>query len=523
MKNGKVERVLASFSSGDYYWPCFPPILNSQFLMRIAPFTTEFSHLTPNERAVSICQKALELKDKGDYAGVQDVMRPLWARVGERPNLEGLHPSVAAEILFCTGVLTGWIGSKDEIRDANEWARDLLTESITYYESLHDVIRVAAIRAELGYCYWRAGALDEARIVFTEALKKLTTEGNTRANAIFGLSVVEWSASRFRESLRILTENAPLFKKITNHTLKGVYHMQVAMALRNLATPENQVSEFQRVLREYEQADRHFEAAQNKIFRAHVKNNISYVVRELGRYKEAHEHLDHAQRLTVSAKDKVKTAQVEESRAQLFIAERRYAEAEVTARHAAKTFEKSGHQSFLAEALTTHGIALARLGKTERAQLTIQQAIDVAQEAGSLNRAGIAALTLIEEIDDLPADTLSGAYEQASEWLAETQSDALLLRFKAAGNKLAARLRTDARNSGSDAFLKHRNFKEALLEVERELISKALSEANGSVTYAAPLLGMTYPGLIYIIQRRHPDLLKERTPVRPRPRRLSVH
>jgi tetratricopeptide (TPR) repeat protein len=522
MKTGKLERYLATFSSPDYYYPGFPPKSNSQFLMRIVPFSLDLSHLALNERALLRCQKALELKDRGDYVGAQAVMRPLWTRVGEHPNLEGLHPTVAAEVLLCVGILTGWIGSKDEILEANEWSRDLLTESITYYESLRDTFRIAAVRAELGYCYWRAGALDEARILFTEALKRLTTEGNTRANAVFGLSVVEWSASRFKESLRILTENAPLFKKITNHTLKGVYHMQVAMALRNLATPETEASAFRRVLQEYAEAELHFKAAHNKIFRAHVKNNISYVLRELSRFNEAHEYLDHARRLTVSAKDKVKTAQVDDSRAQLFIVEKRYVEAEFAARQAARTFEKSGHQSFLAEALTTHGIALARLGKTERAQFTIQRAIEVAHQAGSLNRAGIAALTLIEEIDNLTADMLSGAYEQAGEWLAETQSHALLLRFKAAGNKLAARLRADAKTNATEALFKRGNFKEALLEVERELLRKALAEANGSVTYAAPLLGMTYPGLIYIIQRRHPDLLKERTPVRPRPRKAQV-
>ena len=160
---------------------------------------------------------------------------------------------------------------------------------------------------------------------------------------------------------------------------------------------------------------------------------------------------------------------------------------------------------------------MARLGKTERAQFTIQRAIEVAHQAGSLNQAGIAALTLIEEINDLSADMLSGAYEQAGEWLAETQSNALLLRFKAAGSKLAAKLRTDTKTNAMEALFKRRNFKEAMLKVERELIRKALAEANGSVTYAAPLLGMTYPGLIYIIQSRHPDLLKERTPVRRRP------
>jgi tetratricopeptide (TPR) repeat protein len=487
--------------------------------MRFVPSSPDLSQMTANERALFKCEKALDLKDKADYAGALEAMRPLWNGVGEYPDLEGLHPTVAAEVLLCTGILTGWIGSKDEIKASNEWARDLLTESITYYESFQDAIRIAAVRAELGYCYWRAGALEEARIWFTEALEHLPPEGYTRANALFGLSVVEWSASRFKESLRILTENAPLFKRINNHALKGVYHMQVGMALRNLATPESRGTEFDRVLWEYAEADKHFKAAQNKIFRAHNLNNISYVLRDQSRFQEAHEYLDQARRLTLSAKDKVKTAQIDESRAQLFIAEGKYAEAESVAGHAVKTFQKSGHQFFLAEALTTHGIALARLGSTGRAQLTLQNAIEVAYQAGSLNRAGIAALTLIEEVHDLSANMLSSAYEQAAEWLAEAQSYTLLLRFKAAGRKLAARLRTDKKSSPTDTLLKRQNFKEAVLQVERELIQKALGEANGSVTHAAPLLGMTYPGLIYIIDSRHPDLLQDRTPVRRRPRK----
>ena len=475
--------------------------------------------MTANERALFKCRRALELKDKADYTGAQEAMRPIWNGVGEHPDLEGLHPTVAAEVLLCAGILTGWIGSKDEIKDSNEWARDLLTESITYYESFHDALRIAAVQAELGYCYWRAGALEEARIWFKEALQHLPVEGNTRANALFGLSVVEWSASRFKESLRILTENAPLFKKLNNHALKGVYHMQVGMALRNLATPDNHSVEFDRVLWEYTTADKHFKAAQNRIFRAHNLNNISYVLRDQSRFQEAHECLDDARRLTLSAKDKVKTAQIDESRAQLLIAEEKYAEAESVGRNAVRTFEKSGHQFFLAEALTTHGIALARLGNTRRAQLTLQRAIEVAHQSGSVNRAGIAALTMIEEIHELPDDMLSSAYEKASEWLEEAQSHTLLLRFKAAGNKLAARLRTDTKTGLTESLLTRKKCKDELLEIEEKRIRKALAEANGSVTLAAPLVGVTYPGLIYIINSRHPHLLEKRRPVRQRKRR----
>ena len=126
---------------------------------------------------------------------------------------------------------------------------------------------------------------------------------------------------------------------------------------------------------------------------------------------------------------------------------------------------------------------------------------------------------MIEEIHDLSADMMSGAYEQAVEWLKEAQSYGLLLRFKAAGSKLAARLRMDRKTSPTETLLKRKKCKEELLQIEEERIRKALAETNGSVTHAAPLIGVTYPGLIYIIKSRHPHLLEKRTPVRQRQRR----
>jgi transcriptional regulator with GAF, ATPase, and Fis domain len=58
-----------------------------------------------------------------------------------------------------------------------------------------------------------------------------------------------------------------------------------------------------------------------------------------------------------------------------------------------------------------------------------------------------------------------------------------------------------------------------LLETERETIRQALVQANGRVTHAASLLGMSYQGLAYIIESRHKDLLKARSPIRRRARR----
>jgi tetratricopeptide (TPR) repeat protein len=486
--------------------------------MKITSPKLATSHLTANDAALRRCKTALDLKDKGDYEGAREAMHPIWKRVGERPEIRGLHPSVTADVLLCVGILTRWIGSKNQIKESQNIARDLISESITFYESTKDVKKVAAARAELAYCYWREGALDEARIMFTEALEKLTIEGNTRANALVGLAVVEWSASRHRVGLKILQDNAELFKKITNQTIKGTYHNQLAMLHQELATSEKRDDYFHRAISEYDEADHYFKLAHNNSYRADVRNNVGLLLYELSRFKEAHEHLEHARRLTLSIKDKIGVAQIDETRAQVLIAENRFTEAEEVARHAVRVLDKSGHQCLLADSLITHGIALARLGKREQAQFTFQRAMEVAHEVGALNKAGLAALTLIEEIDGLPAKFADQVYDRATEWLEGSQSQELLQRVISASKKILVSVRGELNPEDvTEAVLKTSgDLPSKVLEFEGILIRQALAKVDGRLTQAASLLGISYQALAYILEGRQKDLLKERSPIRRR-------
>ena len=54
--------------------------------------------------------------------------------------------------------------SKNQVSYARDIAKDLINESSRLFETLGNSLRVAAARIELGFCYWLAGALDEARI-----------------------------------------------------------------------------------------------------------------------------------------------------------------------------------------------------------------------------------------------------------------------------------------------------------------------------------------------------------------------
>lgn len=489
--------------------------------MKITSQKSAASHPIANDEALHICEAALEQYDKGDYKGAQEVMRRLWRGVGKRPETKGLHPSVAAEVLLCVGTLTGWIGSQLQLKEAQETAKNLITESITYFESVGDLKKVAAARVELAYCYWRDGELNEARIMLREALQKLTTEGTTRARAITKLVIIENSAARHTEALKLLTENASLFEKLTNHTVKGDYHNELAITFEEMAASEKLADYFQRAIKEYIAADHHFKLAKNLPFRASVKNNIAVLLSNLSRFKEAHKYLSEARRLTASLGDKAKTAQIDWTRAEVLIAEGKLREAEAVARKAASILEKGGHQCLLADALITQGIALARAGNTERAQFVFQRAIEAAYKVNALSKAGLAALTLIEEVSELSPATLQAAYERAREWLADSQSKGVLLRLNKAAGKFVSSVRSELSAEDATEILLTPNFdlQEKMLQYERSIIKRALAQANGSVTHAATLLGLSHQGLGYVIESRHKDLMKERTPIRRRPRR----
>ena len=488
--------------------------------MKIASPKLGTAHLIANDEALRRCKTALEQKDRGDYEGAQETLRPLWKRVGERPKTNGLDPSVTAEVSLCVGILTSWIGSKNQLRDAQELAKNLITQSMSYFESTRDLTNVAVAESEIAYCYYREGTLNEARSWLHDALSKLTFEGAARARALLKLTTVECSAGRFHEALELLNENEALFRKITNHTIKGAYHHELAIILRNLATRENRPEYFRRAINEYKEAETQFKLAHNPIFRADLIANVGYMLYKLSRYKEAHKYLNEARRLTVRFKNKASTAQIDDSLAQLLIAEGRLTEAERVARRAVSALQKSGHFCMMAEALITQGVALARLGRTAHAHSIFRQAIEAAHRVNAMNTAGLAALALIEETQELSPEILQAAYRQAREWLANSQSPDIKLRLADVAGRVVASIHTElTTDEATEILLTEPGGLRAQLERhEGVVIKRALDQVDGRVTHAASLLDMRYQSLAYIIERRHPDLLKKRTPIRRRQR-----
>ncbi len=427
--------------------------------------------LTLSERIRLRCALAKELEEGGNYEAAHGALAERWRCVGERPHLEGLDELTAALVLLRAGTLTGWIGSSRQITGAQETAKDLIGEGEARFAALGDTMRAAEARIEIGECYRREGAFDEARITLREALSRLSdTEGELKAVALIRIADLERATNRLHESLRVLNEAAPLVQASGKHSLKGRFHNTLAVALKNLGASEGHQDCIDRALVEFAAAAFHFEQAGHTRFRARVENNLGFLLFRLGRFMEAHQHLDHARRLFVSLRDKGSVAQVDETRARLLLARGRNAEAERVARSAVHAQEKGGEQALLAESLTTHGTALARLGRSEQARSVLQRAVETAHLVGDHEKAGLAALTIIEELGDhLSRGEITAVYERADRLLADSRHLETLDRLRSCARRALRLGRARREDPGAPDFLYAAERTAALLRLARRM------------------------------------------------------
>ncbi|HEV7378063.1 MAG TPA: sigma 54-interacting transcriptional regulator [Pyrinomonadaceae bacterium] len=396
--------------------------------------------LSHNKRAELRCQLAKELEEAGNYEAARNALGELWRRIGERPKIEELDEHTAAEVLLRAGSLTGWIGSSQQIEGAQETAKNLISESGNIFESLGEKEKAAEAETDLAYCYWREGAFEEARAILRTVLDCLTNkEGEVKAIALLRSAIVELSANRNNDALRLLTDAAPLVEASRSHALKGKYHGNLGIILKNLSNDEQREDYHGRALVECAAASFHYEQAGHTRYRARNENSLGFLYFKAARFIEAHEHLDRARRLFISLKDSGIVAQVDETRARALLAQGKNADAERIVRLAVRTLGKGDERFALAEALATHGTALARLGHCEQARSALQRAVEVAEQAGSLDRAGQAALTMIEELGErLTLDEMQSIYNRADELLTHSTDRATLSRLRSCARQVVS-------------------------------------------------------------------------------------
>jgi tetratricopeptide (TPR) repeat protein len=468
-------------------------------------------------RALPRCRQAADFIFKGQFEAAGEALGDLWRGIGQRPETARMEATTEAEVLLQCGTLTGWLGSTRHVAGAQEQAKDLLFEALATFRSQGMASKASEAQYELGICYWRLGAFDEARLMMTEAMKSLTDEDvELKAKILIRRTLVDISENKYYEALDLLKEAEPLFG-LAGDALKGRWHGQKGVIFRRLATAEHRAEYFDSAIMEYTAAIFHYEQAKHERYCGTNLNNLAFLLYKLGRYRDAHEQLDRAQLICTKLKDPGTLAQVDETRARVLLAEKKYREADRVLAGVVKTLEQGGEAALLAEALTLQGTIWARLGSGDGSVGILREAMRVARDAGANTQAGTAALTFIEEHGAsrrVSASEAAEVYRCADEFLKDTQDAEDIARLRACAEVVVKRL------AGMQLEDKDFSFYGAVHELEARLIEQALETEAGSVSRAARRLGIKHQSLSHMLTARHKKLMNKRTP--PERRRRSI-
>ena len=477
--------------------------------------------LSRNERARLSCDLAKKMEKLGEYEAAAEALEEFWPDRNEAPITGDLDAVNKAVVLLRVGTLIGYFGRTNQTPGSQERGKDLITQSIELFDAAGDDMRSAEARGDLALCYWREGGYDEARIHLQDALSRLgESDSDLRAVLLIRAGIMEVHTRRLQNALNYYHQAQPIVERSQDHVLKGVYHGECGLVFRQLATPENREDYLDRALIEYAAASFHYEQAGNERFQARVENNLGYLYFTINHHREAHKHLDRARVLFTNLKDVGMVASVDDTRARVLLAEGRVADAERVIRQSIRALERGGDQSVLAEALTTYGVVLARLGRHARSRELLERAMEVAEVAGDLDGAARAKMSVIEELSNqTPPTELAREYEVTVRMLTGSQDPATAKRLIDCAVRIIDSLmpadesETTIEVESWEGF----SFKREVLKIEKKFIERALRDAGGSVTRASRLLGFRHhQSLIALINSRHRDLLGTRSAVRKR-------
>jgi signal transduction histidine kinase/FixJ family two-component response regulator len=398
---------------------------------------SQFSRLDLNEQVQADCTAAMERIEAGDYDAGCAALRPWW-KFGEWPRHD-LDQPTTAQLLLTAGKLSDSVARARQVSGGSRLADALLNGAIALFEHLGDTKGAAESRTELASSYYHQGLFDLAHATLSSCLATLSDQDRElKAVASIRLAIVDRHSGRLQEALNLLNETAPLANAATSWT-KGRFHMELANALRAIGLAENRNHYLDKALSQYQEASQQFEIVGNLRSVAAVENNRGYLLLTLRRFDKAQIHLARARKLFDELGDRVGCAQVDDTLAQLYLASERFELAHQAIGLAVHTLENTEEEALLAEALTTQGLVLCRLGRRHEARPALERARRVAERCGDNEGAGRALLILIEEMCEQLGDEerreLGG---RANQLLANSQQQAIRERLHTCLERITA-------------------------------------------------------------------------------------
>lgn len=210
-------------------------------LLQATPAQIASLELTSAEQLQVLYAIVREQVDVGNYEAGRRLLQPWWT-FGDRPNLQGLSPQAAADLLFTTGVLANFLASTVHLARGQIHAEELLNGSVALYDQLSLDRGVTEGRIALAFCYHRQGLFDMARKTLKGVLDDFSEENRNRdlrAFTLMRLGCLEGSAGRLKDALPLLIQATEVAESCGPWITPRCY-LELAGTYRKLALSEGE-------------------------------------------------------------------------------------------------------------------------------------------------------------------------------------------------------------------------------------------------------------------------------------------
>ncbi len=100
------------------------------------------------------------------------VLSPIWKSIDEPPDIEGLEPRLACEILLVCGGVISYYGQMQQKKSFQETASDLLTRAQVIAEEIGERDIIAESERQIGLAYFRLGQYENAIAYFNTLINR---------------------------------------------------------------------------------------------------------------------------------------------------------------------------------------------------------------------------------------------------------------------------------------------------------------------------------------------------------------
>ncbi|MGC2238634.1 MAG: tetratricopeptide repeat protein [Pyrinomonadaceae bacterium] len=323
----------------------------------------------------NLISEIIGLERIGDYEQAFELLREFWSDITEPPDVDGLPPVIAGEILLRCGSIVGFLGNLKQIPNAQEHSKNILTKARSTFIKLYKPEKIAECENYLALTYYRKGEYNEAKVWVEEALShKLNNQDEIRLHSRIISTLVLLAESKFDEVISYLKSVRSYFDE-TDYLLRGSYCTHLSLAYKN-------IGELDKSLRHLNFARFCFQKAKHHLYLASVENNLAQLYKLQREFPKALESADNAIQLFTEMNDARRIAFSIDTKAQIFIAQEDFKNAVNLADEAIKILKRGENTGMLSEVYLTKATAFLHLENIGETVLSIFEAVRLAKLNG---------------------------------------------------------------------------------------------------------------------------------------------